>query len=190
MKNKKGLATGLIIGIVGVVALIGLLISISGFNLNESTPDFLKPTPESCKSKSETLQINGEFTLDRSIWSLSHKAELKQISVTNAYFAKQQFFGFGDTEHNYKVEIYDESTDTLLDTYEGTGVVEGYQEAKLPYKLFFQALDSNCDNIPEDDLYSVKITVENDAWYDFGIDEDTKEVKLELVDGKIKVVGA
>lgn len=187
--NNKGIALPMLIGIMGIM-LIGVIIFASGgladLTIPNSTADRPEDTPEGCQVDTQTLNLKGEYTVIDGAWGFFIKPEVSEISVTQAYFGNTQLL-FGSQEIEYEVVLIDDSTGQELGTDSGSGVMlEGGSEVEIPYNFYFQLQDTDCNGLPEDDAWTLTVTVDAEAgWIGDGFEESSLTKHIELVSGQI-----
>jgi len=187
--NNKGMALPILFGVVGIVALIGILFAsgvLADVSLVNTIADRPGDTPEGCQVDTQTLNLKGEYTVIDGAWGLFIKPEVEEISVTRAYFGNAQLL-FGAQEIEYEVTLIDDSTGQELGSDSGEGtMLEGGSEVTLPYNFYFQAQDTDCDGLPEDDAWTLTVTVgeQSGNLWDF-FDDSTLEHHIELINGQI-----
>tara|TARA_Y100000034_G_scaffold2862_1_gene3528 strand:- start:604 stop:1167 length:564 start_codon:yes stop_codon:yes gene_type:complete len=181
MMNKKGIATaGIIIAIVGILALGLVLFSTGALGMSSLTSETAKiPTYSKASCPDLGLKIEGNVNVeDKAIFDL--EPGIKKIDVESVTSGGQSLLAFGEEPFTYTVKGFDSSTNQKIGgTYSGTGNLkkEDNQGIDVPYVLSYKIPDNNCDKKIDD--FTLKIVAElKGADIASGFEKQTKLLKF------------
>ncbi len=175
-RNKKGIF--FILGIVLVGILIFSFFAIRGFGLREG--ESLTPQAPSCSAPKLQVEVSGDFVVkDGSIIGIEPEIDrIDNVGIRTVQLALFEPF-------NYEVELIDRSSGVKLDSMKGsTSLPSDIKELDVPFNLFFQVPDNNCDGKIDSMRLSLRIQIEETQ--DIFKDTDVFEQDYTVKDGVLR----
>jgi hypothetical protein len=147
MKNKKGMATPIIITLIVASVLIIILFSTGAFSntVTSLTPPSAGYDPDKCPDLGVLIAGNIKVT-DSSFWEL--EPSIDEITVDEVKVNNENLLAIGEEPFTYSVTAFDDVTNNKLGrTFKGTGVLKGNDNSGIgkPYSISFTINDLNCD---------------------------------------------